>query len=43
MPGRETFRVLGSLSSGEQIIRTLEALEAVKIESMTTVRFVPCR
>jgi cysteine sulfinate desulfinase/cysteine desulfurase-like protein len=34
---------LGIETTGEQIIRTLEALEAVKIESMTTVRFVPCR
>ena len=34
---------LGIDTTGEQIIRTLEALEAVKIESMTTVRFVPCR
>jgi cysteine sulfinate desulfinase/cysteine desulfurase-like protein len=34
---------LGIDTTREQIIRTLEALEAVKIESMTTVRFVPCR
>jgi cysteine desulfurase NifS len=34
---------LGIDTTREQIIRTLEALETVKIESMTTVRFVPCR
>jgi cysteine desulfurase NifS len=34
---------LGIDTTREQIIRTLEALEAVKTESMTTVRFVPCR
>ncbi len=34
---------LGIGNTREQIIRTLEALEAVKIESVTTVRFVPCR
>jgi cysteine desulfurase NifS len=34
---------LGIDNTGEQINRTLEALEEVKIASMTTVRFVPCR
>jgi cysteine desulfurase NifS len=34
---------LGLDNTGEEISRTLEALEAVKSASMTTVRFVPCR
>ncbi|MEJ2671136.1 MAG: aminotransferase class V-fold PLP-dependent enzyme [Deltaproteobacteria bacterium] len=34
---------LGIGNTREQITRTLEALEKVRHESMTTVRFVPCR